>query len=231
MISTKRTIAAISAAIITASMIGSTAVSTVSAEMMHGCQFVSMSAGANNVKGTKADDVVDGTTKQKTLRPTTCFGGDKLKAQNDRLRRMRNDVIYVRIREPSWYHLKSTKLYGRKVLDVDNNGDFIIGDWELITSKADSKVFTISGDYVCFAYSGDITWGTDFPFSRVFWNEPHRDVEEVVITWGGGCRNASISINVKYNQAWGTWAGFNNSGLNEYISENNCSAHSEWKPC
>ena len=173
---------------------------------------------------------IDRTTRQKTLRPVTAFGGNKLRAQQDRLRHMRGDVIYVRIREPAWYHLKSTKLYGRKVVDMDENGDFIIGDWELITTRADSKAFTISGDYVCFAYSGDITWGTDFPFSRVFWNEPHRDVEEVVITWGGGCRNADISINVTYSNAWGTWAGAGNTGLNEYIEETNCSSHKEWKP-
>ena len=77
---------------------------------------------------------------------------------------------------------------------------------------------TMAGDYVSFAFSFDITWGTDFPYSGVFWNNDNiynTDWDDIDIFLNGICRAASVKITV---------------GDEVAVFEKNCSAHKEWRP-
>ena len=123
-----------------------------------------------------------------------------------------------------FYHAKNVKLYGRKCLGIDDNGNWILGSWELLNLEESfhggtETSFDIPGVYVSFAFSFDITWGTDFPYSGVFLDENSRffakDWHELNIEIGGAVRTASIEIDVD-----------NNVLFEDY----NCSSHSEWKP-
>ena len=68
---------------------------------------------------------------------------------------------------------------------------------------------------VSFAYSFDVSLGTDFPYSGVFWNKPDRRVSDIDIELDGEVRTADITIKVD-----GTTV----------VNETNCSSHSEWTP-
>jgi hypothetical protein len=75
---------------------------------------------------------------------------------------------------------------------------------------------TFDGTFVNFAFSFDITWGTDFPYSSVFWTDTHNtDWETIDVELRGLCRNASIQIHVGNTRA---------------VDKRNCDSHSEWKP-
>jgi len=133
---------------------------------------------------------------------------------------MQHSSIHVNIANNGFYHLKSSKLYIRKVIGVDGNGDFILGGWERVFNRSDVGFdhvddVTLSGTAVCFAYSFDITIGTDFPYSGVFWNKPDTQVSDIDIKTSGGVRTASITIQVDGKTV---------------VNESNCSSHSEWTP-
>ena len=155
--------------------------------------------------------------RQKQLR-------EKYGRQLDYLESRQNTKKKVTIYNYGLYHAKNVKLYGRKCLGVDDYGDWILGDWELICSEdslhgCTGYGYNITGDYFSFAFSFDITWGTDFPYSGVFLDENSRffakDWHELNIEIGGAVRTASIEIDVD-----------NNVLFEDY----NCSSHSEWKP-
>ena len=151
-----------------------------------------------------------------------------------RLRSMREREVKVTISSSdALYYLKSSKFYGRKaIVVIPEESSLILGPWEVINTSTDHyNRFKITGDYVMLAYSGDIVWGTDFPFSGIFWNEPIVDLTKVDIKWTGGCRNANIEINTYYTEAYHAY-GYE---LEEYwecqkIKISNCDSHSEWKP-
>ena len=133
---------------------------------------------------------------------------------------MQHSSIHVTIANHGFYYLKSSSLYVRKVTGVDGDGNFILGGWENVYSRTGvgfdaAEDVTVSGTAVCFAYSFDITWGTDFPFSGVFWNNPDKQVSDISIDLNGGVRTADITITVD-----GTTV----------VNETNCDSHSEWKP-
>lgn len=73
----------------------------------------------------------------------------------------------------------------------------------------------MSGAYVCFAYSVDIGWGTDWPFSRVFWYDEYLRLSDLTIRVCGLPRFVNVHI----------WV----NGV-AYLSEYNCDSHNEWKP-
>ena len=118
------------------------------------------------------------------------------------------------------YHAKSVKLYGRRVLSINDDGSFNLGNREVIRDMSmhclKTYKFYITGDYVEFAFSFDVTRGTDFPYSGVFWDEAYNNSwNNIRITMGGAVRTASINIKV---------------GGNTVVDESNCSSHSEWRP-
>lgn len=120
------------------------------------------------------------------------------------------------------YHAKNFKIYGRKIRAVGYNGNFILGDWEVLDSTdslhgggVGQYKFNISGTYVAFALSFDVTWGTDFPFSGIFWNDIYNtNWENINITLDGTCRNVDVEFKID----------------NKKFTYTNCSAHKEWKP-
>ena len=155
--------------------------------------------------------------RQKQLR-------EKYGSQLDYLESRQNTKKKVTIYNYGLYHAKNVKLYGRKCLGVDDYGDWILGDWELICSEdslhgCTGYGYNITGDYFSFAFSFDITWGTDFPYSGVFLDQSSpcfaSDWNELNIEIGGAVRSASVVMNL------------DDQGL---FADYNCSSHSEWKP-
>ena len=155
--------------------------------------------------------------RQKQLR-------EKYGRQLDYLESRQNTKKKVTIYNYGLYHAKNVKLYGRKCLGVDDYGDWILGDWELICSEdslhgCTGYGYNITGDYFSFAFSFDITWGTDFPYSGVFLDQSSpcfaSDWNELNIEIGGTVRSASVVMNL------------DDQGL---FADYNCSSHSEWKP-
>jgi len=127
----------------------------------------------------------------------------------------------VTIKNCSFYHAKNIKFYGRRIIGVDDNCEYIYGNWEQINETeslhfGSSVECPICGHYGEYAFSYDVTWGTDFPYSGVFWrNELDTNGCDIDITLSGTCRMANIDITV---------------GRQNVVNESNCSAHSEWKP-
>ncbi len=127
----------------------------------------------------------------------------------------------VKISNQGLYHAKSSKLYGKRIVDVDKKtGEFILSDWECISNFSldgyKDVSFKISSTYVAFAYSYDITWGTNFPYSGIFFNDINNIFgDDINITLTGCVRNAGITIKV---------------GQKTVVDEINCSSHSEFKP-
>lgn len=155
--------------------------------------------------------------RQKQLR-------EKYGRQLDYLESRQNTKKKVTIYNYGLFHAKNVKLYGRKCLGVDDYGDWILGNWELICSEdslhgCTGYGYNITGDYFSFAFSFDITWGTDFPYSGVFLDQSSpcfaSDWNELNIEIGGAVRSASVVMNLDDN------------GL---FADYNCSSHSEWKP-
>ena len=104
--------------------------------------------------------------RQKQLR-------EKYGSQLDYLESRQNTKKKVTIYNYGLYHAKNVKLYGRKCRGIDDNGNWILGSWELLNLEESfhggtETSFDIPGVYVSFAFSFDITWGTDFPYSGVF---------------------------------------------------------------
>ena len=136
---------------------------------------------------------------------------------------LRNTSKSVYICNSGAYHATNVKLYGRKIIRVEQDGSFTLGAWELlnpITSFNGLLIndvrFDISGTYVAFAFSFDITWGTDFPFSDIFWDDIYNtDWDFINIEMDGMCRTANIRIDV---------------GLYGRIHVQNLQAHKEWTP-
>ena len=155
--------------------------------------------------------------RQKQLR-------EKYGSQLDYLESRQNTKKKVTIYNYGLYHAKNVKLYGRKCLGVDDYGDWILGDWELICSEdslhgCTGYGYNITGDYFSFAFSFDITSGTDFTYSGVFLDQSSpcfaSDWNELNIEIGGTVRTASVVMNL------------DDQGL---FADYNCSSHSEWKP-
>ena len=155
--------------------------------------------------------------RQKQLR-------EKYGRQLDYLESRQNTKKKVTIYNYGLFHAKNVKLYGRKCLGVDDYGDWILGNWELICSEdslhgCTGYGYNITGDYFSFAFSFDITWGTDFPYSGVFLDQSSpcfaSDWNELNIEIGGAVRTASVVMNL------------DDQGL---FADYNCSSHSEWKP-
>ena len=66
-----------------------------------------------------------------------------------------------------------------------------------------------------FAFGFDILWGTDWPYSDVFWDKVDVPVNNIYINSSGLVRTASLKIEVNGNTVFDDW---------------NLPSHSEWKP-
>ena len=129
----------------------------------------------------------------------------------------------VTIKNVGWYHAKNIKIYGRYVRWVDLNGEFFLSEWEQLENTMtlngfvdDSVSFEVSGHVLELAFSFDVTGGTDYPYSGVFWNDhDNMNTGDIKINLGGTCRMADITIDV---------------GNKRVVNETNCSSHKEWQP-
>ena len=125
------------------------------------------------------------------------------------------------------YMNKSIKFYGRKIVDVADNGDYILGKWEILYEANDTwggKTFEITRDYAQFAFRFDIKWRTDFPCSGRLWDNVEDVVFDIDIGTNGGCRNANVYIKICYDKPRDP------SNYYRVIEEKNCSSHDEWTP-
>ena len=133
---------------------------------------------------------------------------------------MTSHEINVKIQQAGMFVQKESILYGIRVIGVNSDGTFQLGPWEVISHRTnltfrENKEFKIPATYVCFAYSADITWGTDWPFSGVFWWYPYTRISDLSISVGGMARSVEVYMFVNNTQAYGC---------------SNCSSHDQWKP-
>lgn len=179
--------------------------------------------------GASADNSVLNTVPKVKGWYTSIYDTDEFKelVRNDRLWQLHcldNKEKTITIKNNGLFNVQNMKLYGREATGVDANGEFILGDWEQLNTAGNDmfigtkRDITVNGKYVEFAFAYDITWGTDFPYSGVFWtnNYAYNDYDSIFINITGTCRNANIRI----------WVGDNK----KVVDQSNCSAHSEWKP-
>lgn len=164
---------------------------------------------------------VNKTTQQMQEAARTNHLRDRRWEQLTTLRGVKKEVTVLNC---GGYTAKNVKLYGRKIVSVDNKGEYVLGNWELLGGGASTLSgiglggysLTISGDYVSFAFSFDVKSGTDFPYSGVFWNDVYNyGWDEINIELSGTCRMADIEISV---------------GGRKVVDEWNCSSHTEWTP-
>lgn len=119
------------------------------------------------------------------------------------------------------YVAQFVKLYGREVKGVDENGNFIFGEWELLDERDKAYLgnegeVRVPATYHEFAFSFDVMWGTDFPFSGYVYSVKDEDVSYINLEMGGMVRSASLHM---WTPEWGT-----------AFIELNLPSHTEWKP-
>ena len=155
---------------------------------------------------------------------------ERYRKQVERLEQRKRTKVKVYLDNSGCYIVKRWKLYGKKITGVKENGDYILGKWELleddtnVTDFEEPTVKTITAEYVQLAFSADILAGTDFPYSEVFWNSLDREIREVTVRMDGGCRTVDVKIKVVFvEQDHYFWKY-------ETIVDKNCSSHKERTP-
>lgn len=132
---------------------------------------------------------------------------------------LKSSLMTIDLHLAGMYEVKSSKLYGRKIIGIGGDGTFALGPWELLHSLemkgGDIYTFYVPETYMAFAYSVDIFWGTDFPYSGVFWTNTEEPVTCMEIRTEGTIR--SVDIDIKVNRR-------------TVVHETDCSSHREWKP-
>ena len=122
--------------------------------------------------------------------------------------------IIVKTDSANAYATKHQKFHGRPVIGVNEDGSFKLGPWEkLMDEEGGNKSLTVKGKYAEFGFSFDIVWGTDWPYSDVFWTADMGAAKDIYIEWGGTVRNAWITIKVNGK---------------EVVNNTNCSSHDEY---
>lgn len=109
----------------------------------------------------------------------------------------RRNPIHVRTDTANWYVTKHQKFWARPVIGIDSNGRLKLGEWTCLrNAEGGNQDFYIGSRYAEFGFEFDITGGTDWPYSDVFWTAEKGAVNDIFIEWGGGCRTATIDIMV-----------------------------------
>jgi len=109
----------------------------------------------------------------------------------------RRGAIHVRTDSANAYVTKHQKFWARPVTGIESNGKLQLGDWKcLCDAGSGNQEFMVEGKYAEFGFEFDITAGTDWPYSDVFWPAGNGAVSDIFIEWGGGCRTAWIDITV-----------------------------------
>lgn len=123
----------------------------------------------------------------------------------------RRGEIHFKTDTGSLYVTKHQKVWGRPIIDIDSEGQLKLGDWECLMDAGDGDLEkNLPGKYAELGYEFDITWGTYWPYSDVFWTADKPPAENVLIDMGGACRTASIKIYVNGDRVF---------------SDSNCDGH------
>lgn len=164
-------------------------------------------AGSINVYASPREDT------EASLRATK---GDYYADQWVKWQDMMDNYIPYEFDNTGLYSIKSTKVYAREIVGLYDDGSYIIGPWKLVhtNDKGHEKV-KLPGDCVSFAFSYDIVWGTDWPYSGVFWDKIDTRVNSIKIYSWGEVRTPGLNIRVN-----------NKTIFDEY----NLSSHNEWHP-
>lgn len=126
----------------------------------------------------------------------------------------KREQIEVKTDPGTAYATKHQRFYARPIIGLNEDGTFKLGAWErLMNESTGNQKFYVDGKYAEFGFSFDISWGTDWPYSGVFWKAEQGAVEKIFIEWGGGCRTAWIEITVDDTKI---------------VDNTNCSSHSEY---
>ncbi len=118
------------------------------------------------------------------------------------------------------YVAADSMLYARKIVGVNADGTYQLSPWECISCRNNvcycaDKHITLPATYIIFGYSFDVAMGTDWPYSREFWNNANTVAENIKIVITGGCRTPEILIMV--------------NGKRVYYNDN-CPEHDQWIP-
>ena len=134
--------------------------------------------------------------------------------------KLQSSQVNIEFSQRALYTANESILYARKIVGVNPDGTFQIGPWECISHRSnvcycEDKNITLPATYVSFAYSYDIMWGTDWPFSAMFWNSTKEPARNISILISGGVRTPDVLIYVNDRQIY---------------HNDNCSAHNQWIP-
>lgn len=109
----------------------------------------------------------------------------------------KRNAIHVKTDTANAYSTKHQKFWARPVTGIESNGKMKLGNWEcLCDAGSGNQDFWIGSKYAEFGFEFDISGGTDWPYSGVFWKAGDGAASEIFIEWGGGCRSAWIDIKV-----------------------------------
>jgi hypothetical protein len=114
---------------------------------------------------------------------------------------IKNKQVHIRFSHRGLYVANESILYARQIVGVNEDGTYQIGPWECISHRynvcyCEDKQITLPGEYVAFAYSYDVSLGTDWPFSRPFWNNTVSPAKNIQIVITGAVRTPEIRIAV-----------------------------------
>lgn len=140
---------------------------------------------------------------------------------NVRFDAAQNSKITIRWKNEGLYKAKNIKIWGKKITGVNEWGDFEFGGWELIDTHesaclGDSRSIQIPATYVDIAFSFDIVWGTDFPFSGLIYELENGPTSRLDIEMGGTVRCASFKVSTP------------EQGV--IIDKHDCQSHDEFDP-
>ena len=106
--------------------------------------------------------------------------------------------ISVHLDTANAYDTKKMEFWVREITGIDDNGNIQLSGWKnkLNTNSTGNQDFSLSGRCAEFGFGFDVTWGTDWPYSDVFWRLNDGVAEKIYIDMGGTVRTPSIDIKV-----------------------------------
>ena len=129
---------------------------------------------------------------------------------------MMDNYIHFKFSNAGFFCVKETKLYAREIVGMYEDGSYIIGPWKLVhQGSGEGERLSLPGDYVMFAFGYDVTWGTDWPYSDVFWTDAKTRVREISIYSWGEVRTPGIHISVNGEEVYDRY---------------NLPSHKQWQP-
>ena len=100
--------------------------------------------------------------------------------------------------DPSRFYITNHQcFYARAIKGMDSQGNYLLGDWEcILNDTSGAKKFILNGKYAELGFEFNIVYGTDWPYSDVFWHLQDGVAEDILIEYGGTAKAAWIKIYV-----------------------------------